>query len=843
MNYFFHLNLLLIYIACAKYVMSTSISKIVGICGMPDGCEWETEKKNMMDEIFVCSKIYNNFNTTKCDLATKKYQYMGFMFFTLLFDEKSKKIILNNSFQFYKFAHIIKAGLFSKIKLVNLKGFDVNLALELSELADFEFYDIDFDFYSRDNKIIRTCEEYKNSLDDIWPPKKFIFNANSSSKMVYFTVKLINSQFRTPVCPLVFENTQLYGLWINNLVKSYYKKNVIKFLKVNRSINCTIKNYQLENFYGLDISKELINEKIFEKTSKFQFDGVINSIQTDLFKSIESLKSIQFNPVHLLEIVRKQGIQWIKNINYQVRVNLSDFESVKTCINKSVEIGLTVRNVFDFRHNPKAQLFYDEDFCLFVDYPFHQLVIIAESFEKTGLSCTTLWLIQYYSIYYETTSSFELQLTLNKSLQSVLKDKSVFTKCHFETRLRNCNKSQRPITKNGNNIAFDLMIISQFLLVIFTPIVSFIGIITNLFTFLTIVNKKNRSELKEKHYIYMAINSISNILILVIQIISLINECQYPFGIFCSSVRKYKFVQYFKIIVVETCSSFLRLVSNFTYVAFSINRISLVVTKVNTNNKGFFERFSTLSVLKYLILSSILSFLLALIKAFRFRINNFMPIEAYPYLFFRNDLNYYGEHKTIYQLLFVFDAIYNIINYVFFAFINLVFDLILMIRMRAVLKEKMNKFKNLQDHKLREKKQNESDEAMRKVTLMVILNALVNFAFKIPISITSLNDLRLLISTQFDQLGIAGLEGRDLFKFPYTMKDICYLDEICWIFNNFGNFLFIVSLTINIFFYLKFDKKFNIAFYLVFSFLGKKKKATQKAETSTTITSQRKHIN
>ena len=110
------------------------------------------------------------------------------------------------------------------------------------------------------------------------------------------------------------------------------------------------------------------------------------------------------------------------------------------------------------------------------------------------------------------------------------------------------------------------MVISQFLLVIFTPIVSLIGIVTNLFVLLTIVNKKNRSELKEKHYTYMAINSISNILILVIQILSLINECQYPFGIFCSSVRKYMFVQYFKIIIVETFSSFLRLVSNLTYV-------------------------------------------------------------------------------------------------------------------------------------------------------------------------------------------------------------------------------------------------------------------------------------
>ena len=827
MNYFSLLKFLLIFITCVKHATSTSkkISKILKICGTPNGCKWLTkDKDHIIDEVFVCSEIYNNFNITKCDLATKKYQYKDLIILTLLFDEKINKPILNNSFQMYKFADIIKPGLSSMIKLVNLKGFDVNLALELSDFAGFEFYDIDFDFYnSRDKTIIRTCEEYKSSLNQ-WPQKKFIFNASSSSLIEYHKVSLSNSKFRTPVCPLLFENTKLDGLHITNLVKSYYKNNVIKYLKVNESINSEIRIYELENFYRLDLNRELVNEIIFEKTPEFLFDGVINSIETDLFRSFERLKSIEFNPVSFLEVVRKQGIKWIRSINYQLKVNLSDLKSVKSFMSKSVEIKFTVKNVFDFQHNPKAQQFYDEDFCLFAEYPFNQLVIVHQLLEKSDLSCTNIWIIQYYSIYYKATNRSDLRNMLNKSLQTVLKDKSVSTKCDFVTRLRKCDK--KPLkTTNENNIAFDLMVISQFLLVVFTPLISFIGIVTNLQTVVTIINKKNRIELKEKHYTYMAINSISNILILLIQISSLINECQYPFGIFCSSVRKYKFVQYFKIIVVETFSSFLRLISNFTYVAFSINRISLIANKVNTNNKGFFKRFSKLSVLKYLIFSAILSFLLSVVKAFRFKINLFMPIETYPYLFFRNILNYYDKNKTIYKLLFVFNAIHDFISYVFFAFINLAFDLILLVRMRTVLNEKMEKLKNLQDEKLKEKKLNESDEAMRKLTLMVILNAFVNFAFKVPISITSLNDLRLLITTQFDRLRVQGEDGRELFKFPYTMKNICYLDEICSIFNNFGNFLFIISLSINLFFYLKFDKKFNLAFYLVFGCFDNKKKA------------------
>ena len=831
----FLLKLILIYVACLKNVSNT-VSEIVKICGMPDSCEWATKgiKYPITDEVFVCSNIYDNFNITKCALEAARKSYKPGWYwksFNMVFEEKTKRTILNDSFQLYKLADIIKPALVSRIKLVGLKGFDVNLAIDLpNSRLYFEFHDIDFDFYTREKKVIRSCEEYKSSLEGKWPPKSFIFNGNSS--LTHCTVLFGNSHYRTPVCPLVFENSRLDILEINNLVKSYYKQNLIKFLKVNQSINSNIRYQQFGDFYGLDLNKELINEEIFEKTSEFLFDGVINSIETDLFKSFKRLKSIRFNPIYFIEILQKQGIQWIKSINYQVRVNFSDLESVRTYMNKSVEIEFAIDNIFNFRFNSKAKMFHDEDFCLFAEYPFHQLIITIITRVKAELSCTTRWLIQYYSIYNQTTSSSDMRSKLNYSLQSILKDKSAYTKCDFVKRLKNCNIKQRI---NGKNIAFDLMVISQFLLVIFTPIVCFIGIFANLFAFLTIINKKNRTELKEKHYTYMAINSISNILILSIQILSLINECQYPFGIFCSSVRKYKFVQYFKIIVVETCSSFLRLFSNFTYVAFSINRISLVGSnKVNNTNKGFFERFSSLSVLKYLFISSVLSFLLSLIKAFRFKINQFMPIDAYPNLFFRNEIYFSNSAETIFILLFVFDAIYNFINYVFFAFINLVFDLILLIRMRTVLKEKMAKFKNLQDQKLKEKKQNESDEAMRKVTVMVILNALVNFTLKVPISITSFNDLRLIITIPFDRLKSDVRFSRQLFKFPYKMDAICYSDETCWIFNNFGNFLFIISLTINIFFYLKFDKKFNLAFYLVF---GKKKKAAQKVEPSTTLTS------
>ena len=207
-----------------------------------------------------------------------------------------------------------------------------------------------------------------------------------------------------------------------------------------------------------------------------------------------------------------------------------------------------------------------------------------------------------------------------------------------------CNRSNFKISETSSKFStFDFMIITQLLVVIFTQLVCIFGIFTNMLIILTVVHKKNRKELKEKQYTYMAINSASNILILFIQILSLMNECEYyPFGIFCSSIRKYPFVQYFKIVVGETVSAFLRLFSNFTYLAFLINRLSLV----GVNNSGFIEYFSKLTIYKYLIFSSIFSALNSLIKGFRFRPNTFQAFESYPLVFHRDPI--FSKTKTTY---------------------------------------------------------------------------------------------------------------------------------------------------------------------------------------------------
>ena len=806
--YILYLVINLIIIFKAYECSIVPINAFVENCQLPKECKWLDMKQKLIEETIVCKNLRSTtkINLNKCNVKNKtSYDiYDIYKIHLILIEKIDNNYILNNDFNLHQIIDIINSPIGSILTFVNLKGFRSDLSLVLnSQNIEIMFYDIDFDFYNQDGNVIKTCNEYKNSISNVTT----IFNN-------YFSMSFINTQYKTPVCPLLFENAKVSYLQFSHLVKSYYKKNSIQFLNDinNSSLKSEINEYSLENFYGLDLDSKLINEEIFKKTTGFVFNGVINSIEKDLFKTFENVEYIEFDSIFLLDIIRKQGIDWMKSINYGIKANLTDTVSMKINMEKSKQIKFTVNKMLGFLHNNKSQLFYDEDFCLFKDFPFEQLIIINVNIlfkkNKINLSCTTLWLVQYYQVYYQYSKSLSFKFLIEDTLQTI-KENSLIEKCDFQTRLKQCEKSNFKIQKTNSN-AFDFMIISKFLLVIFTPIICLFGIVTNTLIVITVVHKKNRKELKEKQYTYMAINSITNILILFIQILSLMNECQYPFGIFCSSIRKYPVIQYFKIIFGETVSSFLRLISNFTYLAFSINRLSLV-----GENGDFLEYFSKLAVYKYMIFSVVISASFSIVKGFRFKLNTFQPAQFYPLIFHKDyfsDLALYN--KVIYSLLFSFDAVYTLVNYIIFTFIHLLFDIFLLHKIRKTIKEKEFKYKIILIESQYTKKIKENKEAIRKVLTMVILSALVSFICKIPISITSLNDLRLLINTPFYDLDFDS--GRELFKFPYTMETICYFDEICLVFESFGNFLFFISLGINLFFFYKFDKKFFLSFKFAF---------------------------
>ena len=117
----------------------------------------------------------------------------------------------------------------------------------------------------------------------------------------------------------------------------------------------------------------------------------------------------------------------------------------------------------------------------------------------------------------------------------------------------------------------------------------------------------------------------------------------------------------------------------------------------------------------------------------------------------------------------------------------------------------------------RDKLKKENETAYKKLVKFVILNSLANVCLKIPICITSLNDLRVIIFRfDFSLFETVHLETNS-FVFPYTMGYVCELTKVCQVFKKFGHFLFLVSLSLNFLFLKHFDKNFQLAFGKIFN--------------------------
>lgn len=256
----------------------------------------------------------------------------------------------------------------------------------------------------------------------------------------------------------------------------------------------------------------------------------------------------------------------------------------------------------------------------------------------------------------------------------------------FYPRLSLCNRSQIEWTNSGT--IFDTsekLHMAQFVVSILVPVVCLLGIVTNSLLVHVIRHKSNQKELDKNHYKYLKLNSQINIGILAIEPLSQIVLCRgFIVDFVCSPARFLLFFQFFNMIVVEYISHTLRLLSNFVYVGFAINRLSLV----GTQNGKFITSVSKLSNWQFLVRVALPSMALAVVKIFDSLPNSYEPISDYP--FSSTDLYKLISDPLLYTYL-TFKFLYLFINYFVFLIINLAIDILLTVRMKRTLDEKKAK--------------------------------------------------------------------------------------------------------------------------------------------------------
>lgn len=652
------------------------------------------------------------------------------------------------------------------------------------------------------------------------------FERLNSSQSQYFiewnpgiTAGSIDLNFRNvkfyhrPVCDLLFANSKINSISLGIVYESFLKSNVPRFTTSKNSkdspLNVSIKNL---NIYSYDIAMDsrVLNTRMFLKLKKLIIQGRFRSIQTDLFSSFEEIIYFQMFYSNFDHLAKRQGIEWLRSMNQRIKIDLNNHTSLEEHKSKIRVISFEYEHDLALRSS-NLDMFQDEDFCVYRSYPFNQLVlldIVIGEFTHNW-TCLFFWLFRFHR-----------QLEQHRHfmvIQNFYFNES--HRCNFTKHLELCDKKKlavNPPTKDYFE-PLSFLVSTEFLVILLSPVAGLIGIVSNSLVIVVLVNKKFKKEFEQKQYVYMIIYSACNILVCFFQIVSLINQCQQPFGLFCSSIRKYFAIQYMKLVFGEFFLHFFISMSNFTYVTFSLCRLSLVGTEKNP----LVTFVSTSGSVKLIAASVVLSTGLSIIKPFDYTIDFSEPIyksyqlDDFPNLFYKNK-SMYSLRAWIFKLKLILGVAYDFVNYCVFVLVNIVVDLVLLRRIRRIMLQKEAKMAE-QTRAQRKKIKKENRISFRKLVKLVFWNSMTGVLLKIPNSVTSLNDFRLVVS-QFSIkfFSMVNFETNQ-FTFPYTMGYLCMLAKACLVFQSFGHFLYLISLTLNLFFLKRFDRNFSLAFDTIFS--------------------------
>ena len=822
-------NQILLELIILNIVLHSSIVNAFN-CRLPEGCRIENvyNSKNLY---YYNQKEFNSYPEIICDVNenvefsfkdpvmttdekcfTDSYTYFRISYIIFRWTSSNELSILEKRFNFtnlVRYSNFFMPEL--HISFWGIKGFDVQFLGEIYNMPEKSFSvialsDCNLNFYHNKKKI-NSCQHFSDlNITEIRSIFQISFNnASDVSKRI----ELRNIDYKENICPFVFQNSKITMVLLNDLMDSFYKKNVLTFSnETYPQLNSNIGRVEIHNSYNIELDMKLLHQSVFYNLQRLYIaSGSFRSISLEIIKNFNKLIHIRIHPMIFKKINHKQGIEWIRLMNIGLNVNFSKEPSKEDrehfLRKKQIELERIVNNP----HISFKELLPDEDFCIYVDFPFNQLVIVTELHLgevhgtrdfNTELTCTYLWLVQYYRYYlkylpkmYDFDSLSNMYM-INLMNSAAFKSKS---KCNFDERIQLCNKSDyqaKDFWDESDFFFLNKKIQIAFKISIYP--VSLLGLITNFIVVLVILKKDNNDLFKEcKQYNYLYINSIFCIMISVIELLSWMTECFYPFEVFCPEIRKLVAIQFFKIIFKECFVTVFRFMCNFTYIAFSLNRISLL----GKDHGKIVTFISEVGIKRYIIVTVLISLLLSWMKFFQYEVNYYYPHLSFPMF---NQVSITANSNAFKDVFFIFNVISDLSNYFVFVVISIIIDICMVVQLRRILEEKLKKSQSL-NQKQNETKKAEFDEAVNKAIKMVVLNSAIGIFFKLPTCIIPLIN----VCAEFYYKNHKNLDYNINFNlfFQYLFDS-----ELYSLIQDISNFLFSLSLSIQIFIYYRFDKKF-----------------------------------
>lgn len=572
-----------------------------------------------------------------------------------------------------------------------------------------------------ENKTIESCSQMKD--------KNLISIFNKINlKQVIFD----RSRKFAKICPLIFQNLSIDMLLFRPLIDTFYlsTKTVYDILPDSKDLNVQINGLVFRDCVRIKLNKQLLNIHLFKNIVTLEILGNIELIEDNLFKSFKKIKTINFDGQNFRQQAHRTQLKWVKSINSNIQIDPKNLTQMYQNLHLLRRINLFFKDpaYFDYENFHRSidlnNTFPEEDFCLYKDLPFDQMVFfVFDEFHYDAIiyppmTCTLVWLVHngilltLYDLSMERGSEYFEQLLKKSRLMEI------YEKCNFPFKIQKCSLNNIRKTIKRNTVAelqfynFLFMYILDFFNI---PITCLFGMLINIFSMVTIskIDKKENPHTLKQFY-YMNINALFNFLICFVEFFRLIYTWPNTTG---NGIWHLVPSQYFKIIFHEYLLNCFKFCSNLTFIMFSVFRIILIN---NTQSySSFLFRLNPKIICNCIFLFSLFLFS---IKLYSYDINYFNPFFDYPshknfdYLLIKN-----RKGEIVINLL---NLICDFINYVLFSIIHLAVDLILIKSISENLKKKRNNLSRRQFSKF--------ENIHLKSLFMTILNTTFNFILKLP---------------------------------------------------------------------------------------------------------------
>jgi hypothetical protein len=683
-----------------------------------------------------------------------------------------------------------------------------------------------FDFFNKQILINTVCNE--KLLEKI---------SNNNQFDGYMLILGPDVKFALNTCPLIFWNINTSFINLDQLKDSFIEKNILGFQNISNNLvkkmNSNI--FQLDiNLYHTDLNSNLLNRYVFTAIRILDLNGPITNIQEDLFKPFSKLQMIRFRMQNIQHILVRNN-KWFNHLNSDLNIDPKNKNEVDIYVYRA--IVLVFYQTF-YNHS-----FYDypeKDFCYFKNFPHNRLVMpkLMPNY-KSKCSCTELFLIQYsylfskaieyyldrtpskyYMSQYYSESLIDNKFTycLNSSFEQILK------KCNFEEFLNLCNIkaiSNNNIKEEAYFYMYDWEKLSKYsyslLSLYMNPIFSFISILLNLLVFLILSNKKEIPKEMNKMYTYLRLNSILNIIFIIIRLFKLMDICSHEDDTCRSIYSKSKTIQYFKIIFIRIIGNIFQSASNLTHITFTLSRYLTV-----SNNKSNFLNFiHRISFKTYTIRILIFSLLLNIHIFFEFSIyyetSSINQLKFFNMGKFQNykqePLDDYKENfsHSEYLILDIFQYIKIIFSDISYIIISFTIDLILFSYIKKSMAKKtkltvsfvadVNRVIIGTQTENNNKTKNKINSLKNRMTLIIILNGFNFILFRLPLAIISFYGFVFRYDNEENK-----------HKPNLTMYIVCRYFRFCKSLNEFFYFIYLNSIILQFFIFYKLDKNFKKSF-------------------------------